>query len=138
MSENVVGETWWAKPLVRRCPRSRNPKLSAPSSRNCLLTCPEVVVAAEVKLSGTVDDGDVKHLRWLRETIGDDLLDAVVITTGSHAYRRPDGIAVVPAAPARSGARRVLPPEDGLRLKATLLCAMILFKPTKLAGMPAQ
>jgi len=56
------------------------------------------VVAVEVKLSATVDDGDVKHLRWLRETIGDDLLDAVVITTGPSAYRRHDGIAVVPAA----------------------------------------
>jgi len=27
-----------------------------------------------------------------------DLLDAAVITTGTHAYRRPDGIAVIPAA----------------------------------------
>jgi len=56
------------------------------------------VVAVEVKLSGTVDDGDVKHLHWLRDTVGEDLLDAVVITTGPYAYRRPDGIAVVPAA----------------------------------------
>ncbi len=29
---------------------------------------------------------------------GDDLLDAVVVTTGTEAYRRKDGIAVVPAA----------------------------------------
>lgn len=56
------------------------------------------VVAVEVKLSGTVDDSDVKHIRWLRETIGDDLLDAMIITTGPYAYRRADGIAVVPAA----------------------------------------
>lgn len=28
----------------------------------------------------------------------DDLLDAVVVTTGPQAYRRSDGIAVVPAA----------------------------------------
>ena len=39
---------------------------------------------------------DISH--WLREQIGDDLLDAVVVTTGSEAHRRPDGIAVVPAA----------------------------------------
>jgi uncharacterized protein len=56
------------------------------------------VVAIEVKLSATVDDTDVRHLRWLRGAIGPDLLDAVVVTTGAEAYRRPDGIAVVPAA----------------------------------------
>lgn len=56
------------------------------------------VVALEVKLAASVSDADVKHLRWLRDRLGDDLADAAVITTGSHAYRRPDGIAVVPAA----------------------------------------
>jgi len=56
------------------------------------------VVAVEVKLTRTIDDEDVQHLRWLAGQLGDDLLDAVVITTGPHAYRRPDGIAVVPAA----------------------------------------
>jgi hypothetical protein len=45
-----------------------------------------------------VDDADVRHLLWLRDRVGDDLLDAVVITTGDEAYRRPDGVAVVPAA----------------------------------------
>ena len=56
------------------------------------------VVAIEVKLAATVDDGAVRHLRWLQDRLGTDLLDAIVITTGSHAYRRPDGIGVVPAA----------------------------------------
>lgn len=56
------------------------------------------VVAAEVKLARTIDDADVQHLHWLRGQLGDDLLDAVVVTTGPYAYRRPDGIAVVPAA----------------------------------------
>lgn len=56
------------------------------------------VLAIEVKLSATVDDRDVRHLHWLREKIGDDLLDMVVVTTGRIAYRRPDGVAVVPAA----------------------------------------
>ena len=55
-------------------------------------------VAIEVKLARTIDDSAVRHLLWLREEIGDDLLDAVVITTGGQAYRRADGIAVVPAA----------------------------------------
>jgi predicted AAA+ superfamily ATPase len=56
------------------------------------------VVAIEVKLGATVTDDDVRHLHWLREQIGRDLLDSLIITTGSHAYRRPDGVGVVPAA----------------------------------------
>lgn len=56
------------------------------------------VVAIEVKLGQVVDDRDVRHLLWLREQIGDELADAVVVTTGRHAYRRRDGIAVVPLA----------------------------------------
>lgn len=56
------------------------------------------VVAFEVKLSAEVDDRDVRHLLWLRDKLGDDLLDAAVLSTGTHAYRRPDGIAVIPAA----------------------------------------
>jgi predicted AAA+ superfamily ATPase len=56
------------------------------------------VVACETKLAGTVGRDDVKHLLWLADRIGPDLLDMVVLTTGPEAYRRPDGIAVVPAA----------------------------------------
>jgi hypothetical protein len=56
------------------------------------------VLAIETKLSGEVADDDVKHLLWLRERIGTDLLDAVVVNTGKQAYRRQDGVAVVPAA----------------------------------------
>jgi predicted AAA+ superfamily ATPase len=55
------------------------------------------VVAIEVKLARDVSDGDVRHLRWLQGKLGDDLLDALVLTTGAEAYRRRDGIAVVPA-----------------------------------------
>ena len=56
------------------------------------------VVAIEVKLSQTVNDSDLRHLHWLRAEIGDELADAAVLTTGSEAYRRADGIAVVPVA----------------------------------------
>lgn len=56
------------------------------------------IIAVEVKLSRTVDEDDVRRLHWLREKIGADLLDAIVINTGPEAYRRKDGIAVVPAA----------------------------------------
>lgn len=34
---------------------------------------------------------------WLREQLGAILTDMVVITTGRHAYRRQDGVAVIPA-----------------------------------------
>ncbi|HEX9697042.1 MAG TPA: DUF4143 domain-containing protein [Actinomycetota bacterium] len=56
------------------------------------------VVAIEAKLARTPDDRSVRHLEWLRGRIGDDLLDAVIVTTGPDAYRRDDGIAVVPLA----------------------------------------
>jgi len=56
------------------------------------------VLAIETKLAATPSDRDVRHLRWLAKHIGHDLLDSVVVTTGPYAYRRPDGIAVVPAA----------------------------------------
>ncbi|MGV8884022.1 MAG: ATP-binding protein [Microbacteriaceae bacterium] len=57
-----------------------------------------VNVAFEVKLSRTVSDSDVKHLLWLKQKLGDSLRDMVVVTTGTTAYRRRDGVAVVPAA----------------------------------------
>jgi predicted AAA+ superfamily ATPase len=56
------------------------------------------VVAMEVKLSESVSDKDVRHLNWLRGQIGDRLADRVLVTTGEHAYRRKDGVAVVPLA----------------------------------------
>ena len=56
------------------------------------------VVALETKLSRAPGEDSVKHLKWLSRQIGDDLLDAIIVTTGEEAYRRPDGIAVVPAA----------------------------------------
>ena len=56
------------------------------------------VIAIEVKLGRNVRDADTRHLRWLAGQIGDELIDAVIVTTGPEAYRRKDGIAVVPAA----------------------------------------
>lgn len=56
------------------------------------------VLALEVKLSGAVDDDDVRHLVWFKQQMGNDLVNAVVLTTGPEAYRRKDGIAVVPLA----------------------------------------
>ena len=56
------------------------------------------ILALEVKLSPNVNDADVRHLRWLQDRIGPTMIDAAVITTGPSAYRRSDGIAVIPAA----------------------------------------
>lgn len=56
------------------------------------------VVALEVKLSAAADDGDAAHLIWLRDRIGEDLVDAAIINTGPRAYRRADGIGVIPLA----------------------------------------
>lgn len=56
------------------------------------------VLAIEVKLAAVPADRDLRHLHWLREKIGGDLLDAIVVTTGNVAYRREDGIGVVPLA----------------------------------------
>jgi predicted AAA+ superfamily ATPase len=56
------------------------------------------VLAIEVKLTQSVDRDDVKHLNWLNRVAGDDVVDRIVITTGTEAYRRPDGVGVVPLA----------------------------------------
>jgi predicted AAA+ superfamily ATPase len=56
------------------------------------------LLAIEVKLGQVPNERDIRHLLWLKEKLGDDLSDAMVITTGHTAYRRADGIAVVPAA----------------------------------------
>lgn len=54
------------------------------------------VIALEVKLKGDIESKDVRHLLWLREQLGDRLVESAVITTGPEAYRRSDGIAVIP------------------------------------------
>lgn len=56
------------------------------------------VLGLEVKLAASVTDRDLRHLHWLRDRMGDRVADLVVLTTGRHAYRRRDGVAVVPLA----------------------------------------
>ncbi|MGI9822200.1 hypothetical protein [Agromyces sp. Marseille-Q5079] len=51
-----------------------------------------------MKLAATVDDRDVRHLHWLQQQIGDRVADRIVVTTGEYAYRRRDGVCVVPLA----------------------------------------
>lgn len=56
------------------------------------------IVGIEVKLAREIGDDDVKHLLWLREKLGSACKDLIVLTAGGVAYRREDGIAVVPLA----------------------------------------
>lgn len=56
------------------------------------------IVAVEVKLAASVSDKDVRHLNWIEDQLGDQVADKVLVTTGEYAYRRPDGVAVVPFA----------------------------------------
>lgn len=56
------------------------------------------ILAVEVKLGSTITDRHVKHLLWLRKELGERCVDTVVIHTGPEAYRRPDGVAVIPLA----------------------------------------
>ncbi|MGQ0466977.1 MAG: hypothetical protein ACT4QG_16860 [Sporichthyaceae bacterium] len=55
-------------------------------------------VALEVKLSDTVHPADAQHLNWLKDQLGERLVERVIVNTGKFAYRRPDGVAVVPFA----------------------------------------
>lgn len=55
-------------------------------------------IAIEVKLSDTIQSADVRHLNWLHGQLGERLVDRLVVNTGPFAYRRPDGVAVVPLA----------------------------------------
>lgn len=54
------------------------------------------VVGIEVKL--TAAPTDVRRLLWLRDQLPHDVVDLAIITTGERAYRRADGVAVVPRA----------------------------------------
>lgn len=55
------------------------------------------VLAVEFKLARDIRGDDLGHLNWLARQLGESLIDALVVNTGEEAYRRPDGIAVVPA-----------------------------------------
>lgn len=56
------------------------------------------VVAIETKLARAVSDSDVEHLNWLHAQLGDRVVERMIVNTGPFAYRRRDGVAVVPFA----------------------------------------
>jgi len=56
------------------------------------------VLAVEAKVSPIVHPADVVHLNWLEAQLPGRVVDKVIVNTGDRAYRRPDGVAVVPLA----------------------------------------
>ncbi|WP_075888986.1 ATP-binding protein [Actinomyces provencensis] len=56
------------------------------------------VLGIEVKLAPVIEAADVRHLLWLRDRMPEKVVDLLVVTTGQAAYRRRDGVAVVPLA----------------------------------------
>ncbi|HQV58676.1 MAG TPA: AAA family ATPase, partial [Ilumatobacteraceae bacterium] len=56
------------------------------------------LLGIEVKLAPQIDDSDIRHLKWFRDQLPERVVDLLVVTTGTTAYRRRDGIAVVPLA----------------------------------------
>ena len=56
------------------------------------------VIAIEVKLSPLIKDKEVDHLLWLKGILGEKLKEMIIVTTGDTAYRRKDGVAVIPLA----------------------------------------
>ena len=55
-------------------------------------------IAFEAKSSAILDAEDVRHLNWLETRLGNRLLDKILVYTGPYAYRRKDGVAVIPLA----------------------------------------
>jgi hypothetical protein len=54
------------------------------------------VLAFEVKASGQVSAHDARHLRALREAIGDRLLGGIALYTGARSYRLDDRLFAMP------------------------------------------
>jgi len=56
------------------------------------------LVIIEIKMGASVDNEDVRHLNWFEEKLGDRVKEKIILTTGDRAYRRQDGVLVIPAA----------------------------------------
>lgn len=54
------------------------------------------IIGMEIKLAQQISDHDVKHLLWLREKLGSACQGLYVVYAGQVAYRRTDGVVVLP------------------------------------------
>ncbi|MCL2784443.1 MAG: DUF4143 domain-containing protein [Propionibacteriaceae bacterium] len=55
-------------------------------------------LAIEAKASPAIRPTDVVHLNWLEQKMPNRIIEKVIINTGYSAFRRPDGVAVIPLA----------------------------------------
>lgn len=108
---DVLAQIWLLEPLPGWLP-TRNPfarlmqapkhHLADPALAARLLGASETSLSVGDSVGPAIPRNGQRRRRqtpvWLRNHLGPDLLDAAVITTGTHAYRRGDGIAVIPAA----------------------------------------
>lgn len=59
----------------------------------------DVIVLIEVKSKSAITTHDVRHLNWFEEKVKDEFkVQKIIVTTGSQAYTRQDGVHVVPVA----------------------------------------
>jgi predicted AAA+ superfamily ATPase len=56
------------------------------------------LVLIEVKLAGSVEASDLRHLHWFESEFPEYAVAKCVINAGSYAYTREDGVHVIPAA----------------------------------------
>jgi hypothetical protein len=56
------------------------------------------LIAIEVKAGGAVRGGDARHLRWLRDEVGDSFVAGVVLHTGPRVYQLEERIVAAPIA----------------------------------------
>lgn len=53
------------------------------------------IMVFKTKSNRAASDRNIRHLLWPRGKLGDRVIDLALFNTGEHAYRRPDGAAVV-------------------------------------------
>ena len=56
------------------------------------------VLGVEIKAAAAPGDADARHLRWLREELGDRMVAGVILHTGPRLYALSDGIIAAPIA----------------------------------------
>jgi hypothetical protein len=54
------------------------------------------VAGIEVKASAAPQAHDIRHLQWLRDTLGDQFVAGALVHTGPRAFRIDDAILALP------------------------------------------
>lgn len=54
------------------------------------------IIGIEIKAAATVTRSDARHLRWLRDQLGDRLICGLVLQAGPHSYQLDDRIHAAP------------------------------------------